>query len=313
MTSRVDVSAVVPAHNESGTLPELLERLARVLEGLTPRWEIVIVDDGSDDDSASLLAAAAAREPRIRPFAARRRRGQTAALRAGFRRARGDVLVTLDADLQNLPEDVPRLLSELAHADVVSGWRKDRREPFLSRRLPSLAANWWIRRLTGIPVHDHGCALKAYRREAVEDLHLYGDHHRLLVAFCWLAGARVREVPVGHAPRRAGRSKYGGRRVLRVLADVLAMNVLLRYRRRPSTWFLYLALPLAALASAAFLLSGLVTAGNRLEPDVVWLSAACILGVSSCSLGAMALFSEYLHRLEPFFAAGNGAREERCR
>jgi glycosyltransferase involved in cell wall biosynthesis len=235
----------VPAFDEAGSLPELLARVRAALETLARPWELVVVDDGSADGTASVLRSLAATEPRLRVFAARRRLGQTAALKAGLARARGAVIVTLDADLQNPPEEIPRLVRALDEgADVVTGWRRRRHDRWLSRRLPSALANAWIRHATGIPIHDHGCALKAYRREVIDRLHLYGDHHRLVTAVCALHGAGVREIEVAHEPRRTGRSKYGTGRVLRVLADVIAMQMLLRHRRRPSMWFFRLAAPL---------------------------------------------------------------------
>ncbi len=296
----IDLSVVIPVHNEAEALPELVNRLRSVLPGAAERWEIILVDDGSTDGSARLLRRMAYVEPRLHPFATRIRQGQTHALRAGLARARGRIVVTLDGDLQNPPEEIPKLVAALDDTvDVVVGWRRDRHDPFLVRRFPSEIANRWIRRLTRVPVHDHGCALRAYRADVIRDLHLYGDHHRLLPAVCFLHGARIREIPVAHAPRRTGRSKYGVRRVFRVLADVLAIYMLLRYRRHPSIWFLYLALPMAFFASMALLMYGLTTVQTPESPAVVWLGAAFILGVCSLSLGAMAVFSEFMLRMEP--------------
>jgi glycosyltransferase involved in cell wall biosynthesis len=295
-----EISVVVPAFDEAGSLPELLARVRTALETLARPWELVVVDDGSTDGTASVLRSLAATEPRLRVFAARRRLGQTAALKAGLARARGAVIVTLDADLQNPPEEIPRLVRALDEgADVVTGWRRHRHDRWLSRRLPSALANAWIRHATGIPIHDHGCALKAYRREVINRLHLYGDHHRLVTAVCALHGARVREIEVAHEPRRTGRSKYGTGRVLRVLADVIAMQMLLRHRRRPSLWFFRLAAPLcvgmivAALASVAPLIE------EHSPMSVVWIGASLILGFGAASMVAAGFFAELLLRLEP--------------
>jgi glycosyltransferase involved in cell wall biosynthesis len=301
------LSVVVPLHDEAGSVEELVRRVRAVGEASGLGWELVMVDDGSADGTAERLRALASADPRLRVLATRRRRGQTTALKAGLARARGEVLVTMDGDLQNAPEDIPLLLQALNEgADVVIGWRRDRRDPFFSRRLPSLVANRWIRRLTGIEVHDHGCALKAYRRELVREMHLYGDHHRLVTALTALHGARVREVVVSHAPRREGRSKYGGGRVLRVLADVFAIHLLLRHRRRPSVWFLKLALPLVLGAVGA---TGVAVWSALRWPAaslVVWVGAAFILGFGASSLVATGLFAELLLRLEPLHLRAGG-------
>ncbi len=305
--ARPALSVVVPVHDEAGSVEELARRVRAVGDALGIGWELVVVDDGSTDGTPARLRALASADPRLRVLATHRRRGQTTALKAGLARARGEILVTMDGDLQNAPEDIPLLLRALDEgADVVIGWRRDRRDPFFSRRLPSIAANRWIRRFTGIAVHDHGCALKAYRRELVREMHLYGDHHRLVTAVAALHGARVREVVVSHAPRREGRSKYGGGRVLRVLADVFAIHLLLRHRRRPSVWFLKLAAPLVLGAAAAAAAAVWTAMSRPSAPQVVWVGAAFILGFGAVSLAGTGFFAELLLRLEPLRLRAGG-------
>ena len=297
----VSVSVVVPVHDEADSIPELVRRVRAVLDERGLRWELVVVDDGSKDGTADLLRRLSTAEPALRAYRHPRRRGQTAALRSGMALARGRILVTLDGDLQNPPEEIPRLLDALEEgADIVSGWRRRRRDAWLTRRLPSAAANAWIRRLTGVPVHDHGCGLKAYRREALAGLRPYGDHHRLLAAVGALQGARVREVEVRHEPRRSGRSKYGVGRVLRVAADALSIHLLLRHGHRPSGWFLKSALVFLAGAAWAAAWAGWSAAQGAGRPSVVGAGAAFLLGVCGMSLAAFGWFAELLLRLEPF-------------
>ena len=228
------VSVVVPIYNEAETVERLLDKLSAILPTCTGEYEILIVDDGSSDGSAELLDSAAARDPRIVVIHFRTNFGQTAALSAGFHRARFEVVVTLDADLQNDPADIPALLSKIAAGnDIVSGWRKERQDPLLTRRLPSYLANRLISYITGVKLHDYGCTLKAYRRDLLQHIQLYGELHRFIPALGAWAGAAVDEVPVRHHPRRHGRSHYGLSRVFKVLLDLLTVKFLLDYATRP--------------------------------------------------------------------------------
>ena len=230
----MDISVVVPVLNEEESLPLLHQRLSEVLAGSSYSYEILAVDDGSTDRSFEVLRDLAAEDEHLRVVRFRRNYGQTAAFAAGFDRAQGDVVITIDADLQNDPADIPALLAKIAEGyDVVSGWRVDRQDRFLDRRLPSVAANNLIRWVTGVQIHDNGCSLKAYRREVLKDVHLYGEMHRFLPALAYAAGARVTEIPVRHHPRRFGKAKYGLSRTLKVLLDVLAVRFLMSYSTRP--------------------------------------------------------------------------------
>lgn len=230
------VSLVIPCFDEAETLPRLLVELegaVRLLEAEGRQAEVICVDDGSRDGSAALLAEAAERRPWLRVLCLARNYGQTAALAAGFHEATGEVVVALDADLQNDPADIPVLLRKLEEGyDVVSGWRRDRHDS-VQRTLPSRLANWLACRISGVRLHDFGCTLKAYRREVLQQVRLYGEMHRFIPLHAALHGARIAEVPVRHHPRRAGRSKYGLRRVPAVILDVLFFKLLWSYGTKP--------------------------------------------------------------------------------
>ena len=228
------LTVVVPVFNEEESLDPLYESLSESLAGLGWSYELIFVDDGSSDSSFEVMQRMQAGDERLRVVRLRRNFGQTAAFSAGFDRARGQVVVTLDADLQNDPADIPRLLEEFERGfDVVSGWRKDRQDRFLDRRLPSIMANRLISWATGVHLHDYGCSLKAYRRKVLADVRLYGEMHRFLPALAYGQGARVTEIEVTHHPRRFGTSKYGISRTLRVLLDLLVVKFLLSYSTRP--------------------------------------------------------------------------------
>jgi glycosyltransferase involved in cell wall biosynthesis len=230
----LDISVVVPVLNEEENLPILHQRLTEALAGNGYSYEIIIVDDGSTDRSFDVMQELQAQDDHLRVVRFRRNYGQTAAFAAGFDRARGDVVITLDADLQNDPADIPALMAKMAEGyDVVSGWRVDRQDRFLDRRLPSIVANRLIGWTTGVRIHDYGCSLKAYRRDVLTDVRLYGELHRFIPALAHAAGARVTEIPVSHHPRRYGRAKYGLSRTLKVILDILAVRFLMSYSTRP--------------------------------------------------------------------------------
>lgn len=231
---RPDVSVVIPIYNEEEALPHLHEALRGALEKLDRRWEVILVNDGSSDDSRARMDRIAREDPRFIAIHLRRNFGQTAAMSAGFDHARGDIIVAMDADLQNDPRDIPKLLEKIDEGfDCVSGWRKDRQDDKFTRILPSKIANWMISTVTGVRLHDYGCSLKAYRREILEDVQLYGEMHRFIPALARWAGARITEVVVSHYPRRFGSSKYGLSRTIRVFLDLLTVKFLLSYVTRP--------------------------------------------------------------------------------
>jgi len=238
-STSLDLSVVVPLYNEEGSLPHLIDQVLAALRPLPLRFELVLVDDGSRDGTPALLRDLAGRVPELVAVLLRRNYGQTAAMAAGFDASRGAVIVTLDGDLQNDPADIPLLLQRLqeGNLDLVSGWRHQRQDAAVSRLLPSLLANKLIGRVTGVKLHDYGCSLKAYRRELVSDLNLYGELHRFLPALAFIEGARIGEVQVNHHPRRYGQSKYGIDRTFRVLMDLLTVWFMKRFLTRPMHGF----------------------------------------------------------------------------
>lgn len=234
----MDLSIVVPVYNEVDNLRPLCERMHSALAEAGREYEIILVDDGSQDGSSELLTELHAEDATLKVLRFRRNFGHTAALAAGFAHARGEVIVSLDADLQNDPLDIPRLLAKLDEGyDLVNGWRVDRQDPFLRRRLPSQIANALIARVTRVKLHDTGCALKAFRRDLAKGLKLYGDMHRFIPALAVDMGARLTEVPVTHHPRTHGVSKYGLTRTPRVVLDLLTIKFLSSYAARPSHLF----------------------------------------------------------------------------
>jgi glycosyltransferase involved in cell wall biosynthesis len=231
---RVDLSIVIPVLNEAGNLDPLYSQLIDVLTKTNKAYEIIFVDDGSTDSSFENLRKLHKQDDRVRVIRFRRRFGQSAAFSAGFDYARGDVIVTMDADLQNDPADIPNLLKKLEDGcDVVSGWRINRRDEYLTRQLPSRIANFIISMITEVKLHDYGCSLKAYRREVAKNIKLYGEMHRFIPALASWMGIRVGEIQVNHAPRRSGKSKYGIMRAVRVLLDLMTVKFLLGYSTRP--------------------------------------------------------------------------------
>lgn len=232
------LSIILPIYNEVESLPHLLDELAPALEKVGYTFEIICIDDGSQDGSFAELKKLRNQDNRVRIVRFRRNFGQTAAFAAGFDRARGEVVITMDADLQNDPADIPLLLAKIDEGyDVVSGWRMDRWKEgtasLITRKLPSATANWLISAGTGVYLHDYGCALKAYRGEVVKSIRLYGDLHRFIPAIASYYGVTVAEVPVNYRSRRFGRSKYGLGRITRVLLDLLTVRFLLSYSTRP--------------------------------------------------------------------------------
>jgi glycosyltransferase involved in cell wall biosynthesis len=234
----VDLSIVIPVFNEVENVDGLCARLHAVLPSLGKSYEVILVDDGSRDGTWDRLVALSRSTPCLKLIRFRRNFGQTAAMAAGFAQAEGEVVITLDADLQNPPEEIPKLLAAMTPGvDVVSGWRKNRHDTFLTRRLPSQMANAIISKITGVRLRDYGCTLKAYRREVVKNVRLYGEMHRFIPALASWVGGAVEEVVVEHAPRTRGTSKYGLGRTLRVVLDLITVKFLLRYSMGPMQIF----------------------------------------------------------------------------
>jgi len=230
------LSLVIPVYNEAENLELLHQAIHTALDGMSEhRWEVVYVDDGSRDGSQEILEALAEQDPQHAVVVEFRRNfGQTAAIAAGIDHAQGEVIILLDADLQNDPADIPMMIEQLNQGyDVVSGWRVNRQDKFLTRILPSQTANWLISTVTGVHLHDYGCTLKAYRREVLTDFRLYGEMHRFIPAYASSVGARIIEVPVHHHPRRFGKSKYGLMRTIKVVLDLFTVKFLISYANKP--------------------------------------------------------------------------------
>ena len=272
---RPELSVVIPVRNESPNVEPLCRELVDTLETAGRSFEIVIVDDGSTDDTFARLAAVQAGEPRLRVIRFRRNFGQTAAFAAGFAHARGHYIVTSDGDLQNDPRDIPRMLEALEQGhDIVCGWRKDRKDTFLTRRVPSMAANLLISYATGVRLHDYGCSLKIFRAEVVKPLKLYGEMHRFLPAIASEMGVSIAELVVNHRARTQGTSKYGLSRTVRVMLDLLTVKFLLSYSTRP--------LQIFGLVGGTMALLGLLVTG--------WLSYLRLFAYESIADRPLLLF-----------------------
>lgn len=234
----MDISVVVPIYNEEENIPILHRRVAEALDPSGFAYELILVDDGSSDNSYPALKLLAAQDTRVKVIRLRRNFGQTAAMSAGFDAAAGRVIIPMDGDLQNDPLDIPLMMARMDEGyDVVSGWRKDRKDTFVNRRLPSIIANAMISRMTGVHLHDYGCTLKAYRREVLDDVNLYGEMHRFVPALASQGGARVTEMAVRHHERLHGKSKYGISRTTRVILDLMTVKFLLSFSTKPIQLF----------------------------------------------------------------------------
>jgi glycosyltransferase involved in cell wall biosynthesis len=293
----LDLSVVVPLYNEEESVPELVQQLLQALRPSGERFELVLVNDGSRDGTAEVLERLSREIPELVAVLLRKNYGQTAAMAAGFDVARGEVIVSLDGDLQNDPADIPLLLATLREGyDLVSGWRHQRQDAAIQRKLPSRIANRLIGRVTGVRLHDYGCSLKAYRREVLADMRLYGELHRFLPALAFIEGARITEVKVNHRARQYGSSKYGIDRTFRVLMDLLTVWFMKRFLTRPMYVFGFGGLVAIAgsLVASAYLLAIKLMGediGNR-----PLLTLAVVLGLAGVQLFCFGLLAELLIR-----------------
>jgi len=247
-SERLDLSIVVPVFNEEENVAILHQQIAEALQDTSLSYEVIFVDDGSVDRTVERLREICSRDHRVTALRFRRNYGQTAAVQAGFDFSQGAAVVTMDGDLQNDPVDIPRLLQALDEGfDVISGWRKERQDRAVTRRLPSKVANWMIGSMTGVHVHDNGCMMKAYRGDLVRKARLYAEMHRFLVPMLTLSGCRIKEMVVNHRARQFGESKYGLSRIWKVLLDLLTVKMLLRFSSHPATWFAILGVPFGFL------------------------------------------------------------------
>ena len=236
--SKIQISVIVPLFNEKENVPILYNSIRKVLQDLSITYEMVFIDDGSNDGTRTILKDLAGKDPMLKVILFRKNFGQSAAMAAGFRKSRGDVVIAMDGDLQNDPSDIPRLLAKIQEGyDVVSGWRKNRKDKLLLRKIPSRIANRLICSVTDVQLHDTGCSLKAFRSEVIHRIRLYGELHRFIPALARVEGARISEVVVNHHPRRFGESKYNITRTFRVLLDLTSLNLFLKYLRNPLRFF----------------------------------------------------------------------------
>ena len=296
----MSVSIVVPLYNEHDNVRPLYEQLVGVLAGLDRPWEIVFVDDGSNDGTDRQVEEIARDDRRVKLVQLRRNFGQSAALQAGIGQAQGEVIVTIDGDLQNDPADVPMILDKLDEGyDVVHGWRKDRKDPWLSRRVPSKIANWIISRTTGFAVHDLGCTLKAIRRPFARELELYGEMHRFIPILAHWQGARCAEVVTRHHPRRHGKSKYGIGRTVRVVLDLITVKFMLDYFSSPMKLFGMIGLGCGVLSGLALAATIAMKLGGGVDmtgnPLLLLSVFAALVAMQFLSLGLLGEFSTRIY------------------
>jgi glycosyltransferase involved in cell wall biosynthesis len=289
----IDVSVLIPIYNEAENLPILLDQVFRIMEGLGLSYEVIAVNDGSSDGSMEVLQRFAASEPRFKVVDFRRNYGQTAAMMAAIDYARGNVLVSLDADLQNDAQDIPQLLAKLGEGyDVVSGWRQERKDKAIRRNLVSRIANAVISIISGVHLHDYGCTLKVYRRNVLENVRLYGEMHRFIPIYARWQGGRITELPVRHHPRRFGHSKYGLERVLKVVLDLIVVTFLHRFMEKPIYvfgGFGLLSLAMSGVAFAIMVYLRLVYDISMILTPLPMLTAMTLLiGVISILMGLLA-------------------------
>jgi glycosyltransferase involved in cell wall biosynthesis len=289
----LDITIVIPLFNEEESILPLYEKLLAVLPGLQRSFEIILINDGSTDGSQDVLNRLAQRDSRVRVIQLRRNFGQTPAMAAGFDHARGRIIIPMDADLQNDPVDIPLLLAKLDEGfDIVSGWRKNRQDKEVVRKLVSRLANWLIGVITGVKLHDSGCSLKAYRAEVLKGTRLYGEMHRFLPALADLMGARICEVPVTHHARQFGKSKYGLKRTAKVVLDLITVKFLAEFATKP----LYMFGGIGALLFGAAVLAGAETLWERFSfgvyvhnnPFILIAVFLAILGVNFVLMGLLA-------------------------
>lgn len=287
------VSIVVPVYNEEESVLPLYKGIRAACDPPEKSYEVIFVDDGSLDGSFNILRQIHLQDARVRVIRFRKNFGQTAAMAAGFDYARGAIIVSMDADLQNDPADVPVLLEKLEEGyDVVCGWRRDRQDNTLTRTIPSIVANWVISKICGVRIHDSGCSLKAYRASVVKRLTLYGEMHRFIPAMALVVGARVGETVVRHHPRRFGRTKYGMSRIWKVFLDLFTVKMLVTFAPRPAVWFGLLSLPFWLGSVLGFGALALLAATGQGSPLVVVGTTTLLLAATAFHLVSMGVLAE---------------------
>jgi glycosyltransferase involved in cell wall biosynthesis len=289
------LSIIIPLYNEEECIHKLYNSLKEVCGHLQLKYEIIFIDDGSVDGTCAQLSAIHREDDKVKVIKFRKNYGQTAAMAAGFEHAQGKVIVSMDGDLQNDPEDIPRLLDKIGCGfDIVCGWRKKRRDRFWTRRLPSVAANWIMGWMTGVRIHDNGCSLKAYRASIVKNISLYGEMHRFIPAMATLVGAKITEIVVNHRPRRFGMSKYGIGRIWKVILDIITVKMITGFIARPALWFAMAGLPFLVLGMLTLLIAGGMYLGGFVEGWMVLSTAAFLLLFLGTNLLAMGVVGELI-------------------
>jgi len=268
----MDLSIVVPLYNEEDSVRPLYHAITKALAVTPVKYEILLVDDGSNDKTFHISTEICALDDRVKIIKLRRNYGQTPAMVAGIDHAKGTIIVAMDGDLQNDPTDIPMLLQKIKEGfDIVVGWRHRRQDKLITRKIPSQIANWLIGKVTGVPIKDNGCSLKAYRANVIKEIPLYSEMHRFIPAMASIAGARVAEVKVRHHARRYGQSKYGLSRIYKVLIDLLTVKTLISFASRPLYWFTIIAAPFLLIGAIAIASAFFVSASS---PSAVWISTA---------------------------------------
>ncbi len=315
----VDVSIVVPLYNEEESIHPLYDALMKVVISLGLKYEIIFVDDGSSDSTFERAKALALQNPFLRVIKFRRNYGQTPAMAAGIDNARGQILVTMDGDLQNDPEDIPHFLAKIQEGyDIVVGWRFNRQDKLITRKIPSKIANWLIGKVTGVPIKDNGCSLKAYRAEVIKNVPLYSEMHRFIPAMASIAGAKVAEIKVRHHARKYGTSKYGLSRIYKVLLDLISIKTIISISSRPVRGFGIGAFLFALVSLMAFLVSIIWTFFFPEQSVVVWMGVSLLCGANSIFLLSLGMLCDLIYktgnlRLEqlPFLTIVKEIKKER--
>ena len=321
--SSVKFSVVVPLYNEEGSVDRLHYRLTHVMREFGQVYEIIFVDDGSSDQTAEIVEDLAGIDPSLRVITLGRNFGQTAALKAGFDAACGEIIISMDGDLQHDPAEIPRFIEKLDEGfDIVSGWREKRKDTWLTRRLPSRIANWTMAQISGVPLHDFGTTFKAYRRETIQNIPLYGELHRFIPALAAWSGARIVEIPITNPPRQYGKSNYGISRTFRVFLDLLSTKFLLDYSTKPLHFFGVfglLATGLGGCSSILLLLQKLILHRQVFASNMVLAISAAVLLVAGVQILLLGLASEMLCRTyyesqqKPVYAIRSRESRERKR
>jgi glycosyltransferase involved in cell wall biosynthesis len=291
------LSIVIPLYNEEESVEKLVLQTVEVVNQYNFSYEFILVDDGSEDKTWIIIEKLHSQFPHLRAIKFKRNYGQTQAMQAGFDYARGEVIISMDGDLQNDPIDIPKLLNKLGEGyDVVCGWRKDRKDKALTRVLPSKVANWMIGKITGVPIHDNGCSLKAYKSSVIKSVKLYSDMHRFIPAVTTLADAKITEIVVNHRPRKFGMAKYGLSRVWKVLFDIITIKMLIHFHYRPILWFALLSIIFAGFGIGF----GLASMANYLQgvSSIVYPGASFLFFSLFGSFLSWGILAEFLIRQE---------------